>query len=1127
MLARLSLGFLLGLSGLACSGGVSGDSTGSSGSFYVAGSNITEAQVWRINRAIEVRFSEDVDFGTVSLNTIRVADGTGFSATGTFYQPEDPETGLVDRTRVVFQPNCPLEDDFSDAGLLPGKNYFLTIASSLNAPTLVSTSGARISSGIVVSFSTPDSSDPLELFQDSVPGPPQVVILPERPEAGILLDPDTPASHVEIGGVKRFFGIDPDTQSGMLEPGLSLPLCHYSLPENQVAFVLQFDQSILATSENLGRLRVEYLTASGWSRVPSQAGLEANCTVDGSRVRLVPTGILPQKRQLRTVIEAGFVDLSGDGTGATVANATLVQTLGAGDQNPIFPDISNPAADEILEGFGLDSLEDKAAVFPVPTAIWGDGRLEANFAFGGTGGPDGEFDWHVPPATEIVLDTTSDVIFGGPGGAQTGSQPVTNGLVDIRDLYLPASSMIRIVGPNTCTILASGNVRVEGEIYLSGSDNPGVATLNTANQPEPGAVGQGGGGDGGTGSYLTTQSTPRGGAGEGAFNVPGAGGQGGEASYDQAQGPYRRGSGGGGGTLGPDVLYDHDNLESTELVRCQELIGLDAEYGNSGAAYEALGAESQSYRAQGGLVAPLPFVDSDDGNDFLGTRKTTEGTLILGELPGIWAGSGGGGGGDSVAADEFPHPNFNPWSDEKGAGGGGGAGGLQILAIGSIVIGTESLAGRISADGGTGGGGENGGTRIGGGSGGGGGGHVVLSSAAEIVIYGRVEGGGPWYKDPQPVQGHKARPITAAGGQGGAGNFNRGGASFGQKVPWNCDRIPFDYFPYEDIRPFEEVCFYNLPDYEDPEGPCVAAGGDGGPGIVQLHVDDLADLHFPTLEAEFGGSYATGLDVSYVMSPPPVGWKRPGEEPDQMIPFFGRLSMTRSRWIPLGLAREKENFGTSQVLLKGLGGAIEHGPGETVQSEDPLVGPEIITNPGIQLSLDASTLAPEDARYRDNPALLRRATVLFQDTGSADYSANFVIAQASYDGDADRFELWMDPTGPDPSGFFPEGDIEASLVPRTVRLETSGIMDAYPENNAVILEYDATVVDPVTGLPSEANTFSASNGDLLAEDLDDLNSSNWDFFRFQIIFDLDIGGVGVHPTSPRPGMDHLRVQFEF
>jgi len=191
------------------------------------------------------------------------------------------------------------------------------------------------------------------------------------------------------------------------------------------------------------------------------------------------------------------------------------------------------------------------------------------------------------------------------------------------------------------------------------------------------------------------------------------------------------------------------------------------------------------------------------------------------------------------------------------------------------------------------------------------------------------------------------------------------------------------------------------------------------------------------------------------------------------------------------------------------------------------VGPEVLTNPSLQVSLDASGLDPANARYRENPALLRRATLFLADTGSVDHFAYYAIAEASYDAGTDRFELAIDPAGPDPSGFFAVGLAEASLVPRTVRLETAGVADAYPANNDVLLQYDATVMDPVTGLPSEALSYSVANGDVLASDLDDLNTANWDFFRFQVIFDLDTGGLGVHPTSPRPAMDHLRVQFEF
>ncbi len=401
----------------------------------------------------------------------------------------------------------------------------------------------------------------------------------------------------------------------------------------------------------------------------------------------------------------------------------------------------------------------------------------------------------------------------------------------------------------------------------------------------------------------------------------------------------------------------------------------------------------------------------------------------------------------------------------------------------------------------------------------------MLSSADQIVIYGRAENAGPWYKDDS--SGHGTRAISAVGGQGGAGNFNRGGSSFANDVPWNCNRIPLEYFTYSNVPPLQEVCFQALPDIDELDGPCVAAGGDGGPGIIQFHVDDLADLRFPDLEAEFGGTYASGLDPTYVTAPPPLGWKAPGVEPDQMIPFFGRLSMTRSKWVALGLARANAAGGESQVLLRGLGGAVPHTASETVQHEDPLVGPEVLVAPGLTISLDASGLDPADARYRENTALLRLATVLLTDSADASNFAFYSIANAQYDSSTDRFILSMDPSGPNPATFIAGGDILASLVPQTVRLETAGISDAYPAETEVRIEYDATVTDPITGLPSETLSYSATHGDELTTDLDELNLEPWDFFRFQLIFDLDTVGGGVDPVAPRPAVDHLRVQFEF
>ena len=56
---------------------------------------------------------------------------------------------------------------------------------------------------------------------------------------------------------------------------------------------------------------------------------------------------------------------------------------------------------------------------------------------------------------------------------------------------------------------------------------------------------------------------------------------------------------------------------------------------------------------------------------------------------------------------------------------------------------------------------------------------------------------------------------------------------------------------------------------------------------------------------------------------------------------------------------------------------------------------------------------------------------------------------------------------------------------------------------------------------------ATGHGDELTRDIGDLNLEAWDYFRFQVIFDLDTAGGGVNPTAPRPSLDHLRVQFEF
>ena len=191
--------------------------------------------------------------------------------------------------------------------------------------------------------------------------------------------------------------------------------------------------------------------------------------------------------------------------------------------------------------------------------------------------------------------------------------------------------------------------------------------------------------------------------------------------------------------------------------------------------------------------------------------------------------------------------------------------------------------GSIRAEGGTGGGGENttGFNRVGGGSGGGAGGHIVLSSASFIEVRAESDEAGDFYNDDASSGGsqssHQPRPISALGGEGGAGKANKGGSRFnGEPQPWRCDAIPYSHFlDPDDIGntnpPADgDNCFGSFADGDDPGGPVLGCGGDGGPGIIQLHVDDPAtNLRFPAVDNGGMLQYGVvgGLDVSKVCAP--------------------------------------------------------------------------------------------------------------------------------------------------------------------------------------------------------------------------------------------------------------------
>lgn len=351
--------------------------------------------------------------------------------------------------------------------------------------------------------------------------------------------------------------------------------------------------------------------------------------------------------------------------------------------------------------------------------------------------------WIIPAGTTVIYDTS-------------------NGPVNVGLLHVQAGAILRFEGPQRAEVHAGRGILLEGTIDASGRGNVGVVQLNSADIPEPGQVGGPSGGGGGTGSSLTTQSTPRGGAGVSSLGAGfHGGGRGGESGHGSPSISGRRPGGGGGGAFGPDepaVLGDPTDPAN---------IGLLALDGVDGGA-TAVGALSGSLVPRGGRAGERPFVDASVDNDFWGTHvDPVTGVVTVGELSAPIGGQGGGAGGDASSSSTWPTTPFQAPGDEKGAGGGGG-GGLLILE--TPILRPRGDA-KILCNGGHGGGGENTSflNRVGGGSGGGSGGMVLIqarridlrmANTLEMIVA-KGGAGGPGANN-QPF-------ATGGGGQGGPG----------------------------------------------------------------------------------------------------------------------------------------------------------------------------------------------------------------------------------------------------------------------------------------------------------------------------------------------------------------------
>jgi hypothetical protein len=875
-------------------------------------------------------------------------------------------------------------------------------------------------------------------------------------------------SYIEIGGDADQRVYFERQGGGPAPPEFESPLNLYSDTETRIAVIIEFNQPVNPSNENISGefLELQYLDASGaWQSLQADIELTSNCVGGAATVRIQPIGVLPPSSRVRANVKEGFEDITRNKT--TFSNLGFISWA---TRRIAFESLQPPdeLADGFVENFDFDNFRDDTALFVSPPAVWDGGKLKAGFDFEGDGGPGGAFDWVVDGL--FRLNTISSTIASAD---MTRQQTVVNGIVNVRNLTVLPDAVLDIVGPNPARIRATGDVIIRGTIDISGNNGRDVSSINTGDQVEVGALGNGGSGKGGNASEITTNSTPRGGTGGGPFDTRNLGGQGGETGYSSGSVHLRRPGGGGGGRFQQDALLpEHERADK----------GVN---GHS----QGTGAVSMSGPAQGGDAGLAAFVDEDPTNNYWGLRPVVDerGNLVeivRGELRRLWAGSGGGAGGDAIPRSSFLTNNWGRGSDEKGGPGGSGGGGLTIQALGSIVFGVEGL---IRSNGGRGGIGEstNQINHVGGTGGSGSGGHVVLESATQIDF---TDGG------TLSAAGDHVQALGAPGRRGPDANHLPEQVSHGG--PGGAGVIQL-----------------HVPDPIDPIGP----GEDSAirlPLAAFVEEDPLDAIASPrpvVLIPTFGPrSQARSRWI------PMAGADQDPNGGTDLLRFrFGGTEADGS------IAVLDETVQELEPLLRGtLGEAAAIGrDGTRLILQHTEFAPLLEIRNGLSNDL-----------YLRTPALLEGFLLRLQSGLDPQLRRDFVVTDAVYDegrpSSAD--EVLLLETGLSHNGvladFQPPGAIDYELIPRFFRVVTDGIEDYLPQGSSIRIRFEATGAD-ARGLPDTENLLVEGTPDIAL--FNRLAPGELSFFRFEIDFRLVEDGTPLGPDSRPVGLDFLKVPFVF
>ena len=474
-----------------------------------------------LNEPIRLDFSNPVDLNTADLNTISFTvldqnqQATSEQPVGTFRLGRSPGDENIGR-RLEFVPSFPTNDSYDDGGFRPGRTYLMSLVGGdqRNGTVLRDVNGKGLSVPRTLEFTTADGTTPAQLFRDVVAGGPA--------RAGFEVLPPLDGGESTLN------------QLGQVDLEVRLTFNQPLNPISSNVPVALDTDPLLRGQVQRGRIYMEYDDvdpAIGRNRwIPANVELEVN-DLTRSVVVLRPVGVLPNNAEIRVVVENTLEDISGESNSANAAYEPIFATFRTDSSYDV-------QFDAVVASFEDSSQFDLGAPFVEPLADIARGSVGSSLEFEGQATI---LDYE-PTQREVLLNTDFTTI--QPKNGQPFN--VSGGVFNFNNVTIPAGVNVQGTGSRPMVWLVNEDFTVGGVLTVRGGDGDRVNTLNSANFPAAGGIGQCGGGNGGRGSPSGTARSPEGEAGFGPGQIPGGGGRPGRLDCVAS---CPRGSGGGGGSF--------------------------------------------------------------------------------------------------------------------------------------------------------------------------------------------------------------------------------------------------------------------------------------------------------------------------------------------------------------------------------------------------------------------------------------------------------------------------------------------------------------------------------------------------------------------------------------------------